>query len=132
MKKAHPDNGGDEETCKAINTEYEEALRKIAGGMTDEALNADEALRNIIEKIITCDGLNIEIIGSWVWVDGNTFEHKETLKANGFKWSRGRKKWHFTADEKKRHYKGEQLDFEELRVKYGSELVKTKTRKAIA
>lgn len=48
----------------------------------------DEKLREVLQSIITLQNINIEIVGCWIWVDGNTYEHKDTLKALGFKWAR--------------------------------------------
>ena len=46
---------------------------------------ADEKLREVLQKIINFANINIEIVGCWIWVDGATYEYKDELKALGFK-----------------------------------------------
>lgn len=84
----------------------------------------DEALRNVINNIVSFDGVNIEVVGSWIWVDGNTFTYKEELKKLGFKWSKNRKKWHFSTEPSGKWHK-KKMSFEDIQKKYGSEKVKT-------
>lgn len=45
----------------------------------------DRALREVLEKIINIDGIEILICGQWIWVDGNTCVYKKELKEIGFK-----------------------------------------------
>lgn len=111
MVANHPDNGGDVATCQEIT--------------------ADEALRNVINNIVSFDGLNIEVVGSWIWVDGNTYPYREQLKKLGFKWSKNRKKWHFSTEPSGKWHK-KKMSFEDIQKKYGSEKVKTSNISRIA
>lgn len=145
LKQYHPDNGGNEETCKAIIAEYEylvnklqdiepetENVRKQAQKATSDL---DARLREVINQIITFEGLNIEIVGLWIWVDGNSYPYKEELKKIGFTWSKARKKWHIAPYGENPFYpKGYKKDsFDGLRAKYGSEKIETeKPRNRIA
>lgn len=130
LKKYHPDNGGDAETCKAINVEYKKAFERLKNnaGVEEETADkkkwneeADEKIREQIFNFIHFESLNIEIIGCWIWIDGDTFQYREELKSYGFKWSKNRKKWHWTSEEATEHcyFKGKK-SFEQLRSKYGS------------
>jgi len=100
----HPDKGGDTKTMQEINAEwsyvqahdaYTEARarqeqahadgKKSAGDYHD--LDEVEAtLREKIEAALNM-GLDVELMGLWVWVTGNTKPHKDELKAAGFKWA---------------------------------------------
>lgn len=137
LKINHPDNGGDLETCKAINTEYDYLVGRLPKDETGktatstEDFKIDQAIRDIINKIVRFEGLNIEIVGTWIWCDGNSYPYKEELKASGFQWSRARKKWHYTPYESG-WYKGHSKDFNELRNKYGSMKVENERVAAIA
>lgn len=128
LKKNHPDNGGSTEECAKINAEYKEAFEKLKNRTTSENkekdfdVEADEIMRDILNKIISFD-INIEIVGCWIWVDGNTYQIKDNLKELGFKWSNKRKKWHFATIETKFHKNN--MTFEEIRSKYGSNVVKS-------
>ena len=55
----------------------------------------DAKLREVLQQIITFEDINIEIVGCLIWVDGNTYDYKDTLKNIGFKWFREKKKWYF-------------------------------------
>ena len=70
------------------------------------------------------ENINIEIVGCWIWVDGNTYEHKDALKALGFKWAREKKKWYFHTEAfRKRSHK--KLSMDDIRNYYGSTEVQT-------
>ena len=40
----------------------------------------DEKLRETLNKIIHYDGIDIELVGAWIWVSGNTYAFKKELK----------------------------------------------------
>ncbi len=143
LKKYHPDNtNGSTEATQEINAEYDRLFKALkdkhdsraAGSTEDKAktdfnnmkydFSEDAKLREILQKIISFDGINIEIIGCWIWVDGNTYEYKNTLKALGFKWAREKKKWYFhTETFRKRSHK--KLSMEDIRNYYGSTEIET-------
>ena len=136
LKIHHPDNGGNAETCKEINAEYEYLMQRLPKHATGEsktenaeekkaAADLDKEIRDLVNKIIYMEGINIEIVGVWIWVDGNTFPYKEELKEYGFKWSRSRKKWHACPYGESAYYKGRKKDFDVLRAIYGSSTVNT-------
>ena len=129
LKQYHPDNaGGSEEATKEINNEYEklfDILKNQSSSQKEkEQFNRkmDEAFRDILNQIIDLD-VDVEIIGSWIWVGGNTYAIKETLKRLGFNWIGKRKMWAWHEEEyTKRRNSNKTLD--ELRSYYGSEIVK--------
>lgn len=140
----HPDRGGDPETMKAINQEYEELLKKVgnlhekADGTTYEDTEAgpakDDGYREILDILLSLNGLEITLCGSWLWISGNTKQNKETLKASGCKWSSKKLMWYWhPAESKKRHYKSS-YTFEEICNKYGAERISgtPRTKQAIA
>ncbi len=139
LKANHPDNGGSVEITQEINKQYKEAfdLLKSGANLEDkrEAMKwneaEDEAIREALYKVIHLDGLNIEVVGCWIWVDGNTMENKDALKAAGYTWSRNRKKWHFAPYENK-FYKGNKKTFDQIRRMYGSVEVENEKQETIA
>ena len=138
LKKNHPDNGGSEEATKEINAQYKKAFEDLKKGVDlsdkktaikwDDA--EDAAIREALYKIIHLKNINIEVVGSWIWVDGDTFTGRDVLKTAGYKWSRNRKKWHFAPYEKK-YYKGGKMKFDEIRARYGSTEVETENREVL-
>jgi DnaJ-class molecular chaperone len=57
------------------------------------AFNSD--FKAIIDKLVQFDALNIEIVGTWVWVSGDTYNYRQIIKEMGFKWSGSNKKWYW-------------------------------------
>ena len=60
-----------------------------------EHSEVEKKVKQAIDAIINLDGLDIEIIGVWVWVSGDTKQHKDKLKEAGFVWNRVQCKWVF-------------------------------------
>lgn len=147
LKKYHPDNGGSEDITKAINTEYDQLFKilkdKHESKSTDDSGNAnakasdynqnmydwenDKALREVLQKIINFDGIEIDLVGYFIWVDGNTYPHREALKEIGFRWSRQRRKWYWH-DGEYRRYSNKKLSFADIQNRYGSTKVHTDSK----
>ena len=94
-----------------------------------DAAAVDERIREAIEKIITLDGLEIEICGLWVWVGGNTKEHRQALKDARFRWSRPKEKWYFAGVPA--GWGPAAMDMEQIRARYGSQRVYQKSKLAM-
>lgn len=141
LKKFHPDNaGGSEEECKALNAEYEAVFSALKAGQKFSAEKSydsmkwdtaeDAALREKLREVIHMAGINITIVGCWIWIDGNTFPHKNELKAAGFKWAREKKKWYWHSEAfRKRSRK--KLSFSDICGLYGAANVETETQLAL-
>lgn len=143
LKKYHPDNGGNVSDTQEINAEYDrlfKALKDRHESKSDSTANTnkseysqnmynwenDKALREILEKIINFDGIEIEIAGQWIWVSGNTYSHKKELKELNFKWASQKKQWYFHTDAFKKKSR-KSLSMEDIRSYYGSTKVYTNT-----
>ena len=125
----HPDHGGDTATMQAINAQYDEAGKRIASGAAArrpetegtgaaESFNA-AAFRAAVMAAVRWPDITLELVGSWLWATGNTFGHREALKAAGYRWSKGHKAWYYH-DETAAVRKASKLSLEEIKVKYGS------------
>lgn len=131
----HPDKGGKHEDFVEMSNEYQDLLKRILSGKFDSEkveseLKIDEQMREALEKIIHLE-ITIEIVGSWIWLSGNTFPYKTEIKEAGFKFAGKKKAWYWNDGTfKKRSKKSFSLD--EIKDKYGSEEVKTKYKKQIA
>lgn len=143
LKENHPDNGGDNNVCREIIEEYKKMLEILpdeapkdkngnARFTGEEMVKFDELIRSKLDEIIHCKGVNIEVVGLWIWLDGDTFQWKDTIKNAGFTWSRNRKKWHYTPYETGKFYKGKRMAFQEIRNAYGCAKVETEERIQIA
>ena len=142
LKKHHPDNGGNLSDMQEINSEYDRLFKVLKDRHESKAtdnkennaktdfnnmkydFSEDAKLREVLQQIITFDGINIEIVGCWIWVDGNTYDYKDTLKSIGFKWAREKKKWYFHTEAFRKRSK-KKLSMEDIRNYYGSTEVET-------
>ena len=140
LKANHPDNGGDVATMQEINAQYDEAFKLLKSGAKIENETdgrkwsdvEDQKIREALSKIIFLHDIKIEIVGCWIWVDGNTYPVKDIIKNAGFEWSKSRKKWHFCPYETAKYYKGSKKSFGQLRQQYGSLEVESESRRQIA
>lgn len=124
----HPDRGGDTETMKAINNEHDELfeqLKRQHNASADEyhqTTETPEEFRAIIELLLRLDGLTVELCGSWLWIGGNTREHKDALKAAGCRWSNNKKLWYWHHAEEGRKWRRGKATMSDIRTKYGSQV----------
>lgn len=129
-KQYHPDLGGDTVTMQEINKEYAFASAKAIKGAnlseeeTESEILSSEAYRNAIEKVIHLEGITIELVGYWIWITGNTYPVKSTLKNAGFFFASKKLAWYFRTAEYKVS-KGGKKSLDEIRDKYGCEVLKS-------
>ena len=106
--KFHPDVSkipNCSEIMKAINNQYEKLFKKLkdvhknkegktytANHKTDETA---DIYRDILEKIIHYRNCKVELIGTWLWISGDTKPYKEELKAMKFTWSHNKSAWSY-------------------------------------
>ncbi len=142
--KYHPDFNHDTDTTdtmQEINNEYEKAFNIFKNIHTSqsgdtveneatETTETPEMFKDIINSLIHCDGVQIDIVGSWVWLTGNTFTHKEMIKSLGFKWASKKKAWYWHTDEYKSTHSKMTLD--EIKIKYGCQNVRTYSQPKLA
>lgn len=127
VKQYHPDNGGDAEMFKALNNEYRQMFERVKNThystknqeyyqkATTET--ADEFI-DLINQLIKLGGVHIEIIGSFVWVSGDTKPHKDVLKSLGFKWHTVKKNWYKAPENYVKHSR-KTYTMESIRDMYG-------------
>ena len=138
-KKFHPDCGGDAEQFKEMIAEYEIVFEKLktvhvtAEGKEYRKETNETAWQfaDIINKVIHFEGVKIEIIGSWIWLTGNTLIYKEEIKKAGFFWSNNKKAWYYNGDDRKSPRRG-RYNMDQLRQKWGTTEVETEPQKKLA
>jgi hypothetical protein len=88
-KKYHPDAGGTTAQFQELGKEYDKLLKAILSGSTlnteqkNNEVVIDKAIRDVIDSIISLQGINIELLGKWLWVSGDTYPVHKQLKAAG-------------------------------------------------
>ena len=133
--KYHPDRGGNLKDMQDINAEYDtlfislKNVHQTADGNTYEAktdsTETASDFKEIITQLIILEGVQIEICGSWLWVTGNTYQHKAVLKSLKFRYSKSKCAWYYHNDGY-RKTNGKTFTLEQIRSLYGSEVVNSK------
>jgi curved DNA-binding protein CbpA len=111
-KTYHPDitKGETEEQMKAINAEYDSLLQSVNGEETKDATGKShyyrydsEKEKAIVEMIRKLQNLRmpntveIGLIGTWIWVIGDTKPVKDQLKFCGLKYHGEKACWYWHA-----------------------------------
>jgi hypothetical protein len=142
-KKHHPDAGGNTATMQAINAEWsqfqaegaksEARTRQKQAHAEGRKSAADyhdldevgEKIRAVIEFALTLDGVEVELMGLWVWLTGNTKAHKETIKGWNtdhpeikIKWSPKKSAWYFAGVPT---FNRQDNSLDDIRAAYGSQ-----------
>jgi len=130
-KKHHPDAGGTNEAFREMNDEYE-LLQNIIlekGNFTQaeqtNEQNISEIYRDIIDSIVSIPGIVIELVGSWIWISGNTYPVKDQIKAAGFKFHSKKAMWFWYPGEYRKH-NNKEMEMDDIRNRYGSKTIETK------
>lgn len=99
-KKFHPDLNLDKDTTKdmvAINNEYDYLFTRLFSDKDKKAGHSvNDNFRSIVDILMQdkFSAITIEIVGSWIWLSGSTFNVKDEIKELNFKWSKNNKKWY--------------------------------------
>lgn len=86
-KKYHPDAGGTTVQFQDLQNEYEKLLKKLVNGsnLNEEQkkneFELDEAIRKVMDSLVNIQNINIELIGQWLWISGDTRPVKEVFKS---------------------------------------------------
>ena len=130
-KANHPDLGGDTATMQEINAQYHAALNRMNGQThtdgnreytyTYNRQREQQAMDKIAELLRIKGNIDIYLIGTWVWVMGDTKPVKEQLKAAGCQWHSVRSCWYWRANEYRHKGKMSRGGLEHLAYRYGVE-----------
>ena len=129
--KYHPDrNPAGLEMMKLINIAYD-LLSKEEDFTFENKTDYDSKLNDAINAVMPLDSISIEVCGIWVWLSGNTKEHKEVFKAAGYKWASKKMQWYFRPDDYKSSARGN-YSIDDIREKHGSRIIQKQDRAMIA
>jgi hypothetical protein len=143
----HPDKFPQSEKAEqekimvSIIAEYEKVIKILPSEKTDNNQQAEQTEEEIKQAIsaemkeildnISHMPIDIEIIGTWIWVSGNTFPYKSYLTAYNFSWCPTKKMYQWHKESDKSRYHGKVQDIEKIRFNYGSTKVNNAKREAI-
>ena len=133
--KLHPDKGGNEFEFKEMQAEYERLTDRLASGekakaereerKTDFTSEGEKAIAEIISRLMTLNGIVIEVCGSWLWLDGKTWENKPALDELGFRWSRAKKRMYWSPYLSGKYKRRGCKSMSKIRSEYGSDIYET-------
>ena len=136
-KRWHPDlPGGDVKTMQQINAEYDRLsaiLPKVNSKgerYQPEHREAPEAFRAAVVAVQNVPGIMVELCGEWLWITGNTKDHKDVFKAAGFRWSSNKAAWYWHEGEYRRTGK-KHYTMDEIRAMHGSQAVRADERESL-
>lgn len=131
--KLHPDCGGSDEEMAQLNNEYDDLFEKLKNThknkegetYTKETNETVEQFKDIINYLFSLkmENVSVEIVGSFIWLTGNTKPYKDEIKKLEFRYSPKKYAWYKAPkDYKKRSHKN--YDMDTIRGMYGSQKVK--------
>ncbi len=132
--KHHPDCGGDAEIMKLVNEAYE--ILNASDWTETETQEAGrevpltETLKKMLLKVSHFPGIKAEIMGTWLWISGNTYDYKKEIKTAGFKFSKNKKSWYYH-ENAYRKFSKKKFSMNEIRYKYGSQELHTSATTAL-
>jgi len=120
--KYHPDVTGEDTTkeMQKLNAEFDSLSKQLAKGLKYEAseIEFNTIYKEKIEVLIKIKNIEIEIVGNWLWVTGDTKPVKELLKEMKFMFSPKKVAWYY------KNYKysksNSELSLDAIRSLYGS------------
>jgi len=125
----HPDKGGDTVLMQILNDSYVRLSEKLikeneefSEGRKEYEMQVSEEIRQMLDRIMFLKGVDIEVIGGWIWITGNTFAIRTTLKSLGFMFSHPKTAWYWHKGEyRKKNGKIQSMD--EMRGFWGSQKI---------
>lgn len=127
----HPDRGGTNEVMKQINAAYHQML-KMLDGYVNQDVNGKEytyrynktAEQSVMDKVqellgLDLNGCTVEIVGTWIWIGGNTKPHRHILSNAKCVWHRNRKLWYWHPPKPWRTRYNKKMSYTDLRRSYG-------------
>lgn len=92
--KYHPDrNPLGAELMKAVNAAFDflmaniDKINQFQSADENARYDYSEELEKVLNVLSGLSGVVYEVIGNWIWISGDTKEHKDTLKEMGCKWA---------------------------------------------
>ena len=134
-QELHPDHGGDAEEFKILNSEYQELFprfknihKNVNPEIQQDYYESTKPIKEcpddfivIVTALLKIKGIDVELCGRWLWISGNTYECKDTLKAMGCRWNSKKKMWSWHYKEDGVYYKRKSTPMETIREMYGSQ-----------
>ena len=108
-----------------IQNDQEQEVKAIT---SEEATSDQEKdLQELMDKIVQLkqiEGITIDLMGSWLWIGGDTKPNREALKAAGCRWAPKKGLWYWHTVKETTHYKRRKTyTIKEIEDKYGKQAI---------
>ena len=108
-----------------IQNDQEQEVKAIT---SEEATSDQEKdLQELMDKIVQLkqiEGITIDLMGSWLWIGGDTKPNREALKAAGCRWAPKKGLWYWHTVKETTHYKRRKTyTIDEIESKYGKQAI---------
>jgi curved DNA-binding protein CbpA len=141
--KHHPDHGGTSEAFIELKNAYEYLIKElkyptkkynkesqqVEDIMSEYSDAIISKIMELIEKFASNDDININIIGNWIWLDGDTKPKKESIKSLGFKFSKNKTAWYWHEGGYRRFGGRSDYSMDEIAYRHGGMFQVSKTKK---
>lgn len=131
----HPDRGGSTQDMQEINAEYELLSARLINsnpnfseGRKRYEHSVSDFIRQKLNEVIFLENVLIEVIGSWIWISGDTRPIREELKDKGFKFSHNKAAWYWYYGEYRKFSK-QVFSMDDIRSMWGSEEIENQKMK---
>jgi len=129
----HPDRGGSTAMMQQINEEYHAALARANGQQSTDAdgnphtytyhRDREQSVMDKLAEILRIRGtFDVMLIGTWIWIVGDTKPIKEELKRLGCAWHAKRLCWYWRPADSRHYGKSSQYGLDALAARYGAEV----------
>ena len=119
----HPDKGGKSSDFINMMNEYNSIKDSFNKDFEAENLNADK-FYNLIQQLDILQGCEIEFIGTFIWIGGDTKTNKDLIKNlildgyNTARWAKNKQLWYFSPMEYKKK-SGKAFTMDQIRSSHG-------------
>lgn len=131
----HPDNNPNVDTTnimQEINAEYDKlisCLKETDDSYPKDSSFSEDELKTVLKEVVKLKAdITIEIVGSWIWIYGDTYSIKNQLKNLKFRWASRKKMWCWGT---LTHQNNFSMDMEAIRTKYGSTVYRNRSTEDI-
>lgn len=102
-----------------MNGKYKDSTK------VDFEFDIDIRLREQLNKIIHIQNIIIDLVGSWLWISGNTYVVRKYLKENNFKYAHKKKNWYWHGTPY-RKYNNKEYTLEEIKKMFKTQRINNK------
>jgi hypothetical protein len=137
LMQYHPDKQGGSHTRTIDLINQFKTFRPKVNEGKNQNFDFDE-FHDLVMKFENLNSLTISFVGSWIWIEGDTYSQKDKIKAiviegyNTAYFASKKKAWYIAPKQKGKKRRSSGKSLETIKATYGNQTYKTKKIKQIA